>query len=123
MKPLIEIIESAHQKCSKLDFTDWDDFLGVFVCSIGYNIQKQSRRIFDPEFEDDPDMLFIDFAADLFEMSRSDMRKLLKNNGVKVNNQVPSQSLKVKDLPWIELGDWKVCVVKCGKNKFDFILM
>ena len=123
MKPLIEIVETAHQKCSSLVFENWDDFLGVFICCVGYNLQKQAKRIFDPDFTDDPDMLFVDFAANLLDMSRSDVRKLLKNNGVKVNNQLPSQSMKVKDLPWIDLGEWKVCVVKCGKNKFDFILI
>lgn len=123
MKPLIEIVETAHQKCSNLDFANWDDFLGFFICCVGYNFQEQTKRIFDPDFTDDPDMLFIDFAANLFDMSRSDMRKLLKNNGVKVNNQIPSQNMKVKELPWIDLDEWKVCVVKCGKNKFDFILM
>ena len=122
MKQLIDIIESIHTKCTKLDFTDFNDFLNVFVAVLGYDIQKQTRRIFDPGFADDPDILFIDFSADLLEMSRSDVRRLMKNNGIKVNNKAPGQDLKVVDLPWLELDGHKICVIKSGKNKFDFII-
>ena len=56
-------------------------------------------------------------------MSKSDIRKLIKNNGIKVNNKIPSPVLKVKDIPWIELAEHKIAIVKIGKNKFDFIIM
>ena len=91
------------------------------ITIIGTDVQKLTRRIFDPEWDNDPDTLFIDFIADLQEISKSDVRRL-KNNGIKVNNKFPTQDLKVRDIPWIELGEWKVCVIKLGKNKFDFIL-
>ena len=122
MKPFIDLLVSAHEKLSKLNFSDWEEFLGIFVLVLGYNIQEQSKRIFDPEFEDDPESLFIDFVSGYIEMSRSELRKLIKNSGIKVNNKIPSQDLKVKDIPWISLGEWKIAVIKIGKNRFDFII-
>lgn len=117
-KELIEVLETAHTKLSKLEFDNWEDFLGVFIAVIGYNFQRQIKRIFD----DDPDTLFIDFASELLEISKSDLRKLMKNNGIKVNNKPPTQNQKMKDLEWIELGEWKIAVIKIGKNRFDFIM-
>lgn len=122
MKSLIDIIESIHPKCTKLDFEDFDEFSLIMITIIGTDVQKLTKRIFDPEWDNDPDTLFIDFIAYLQEISKSDVRRLIKNNGIKVNNKFPTQDLKVRDIPWIELGEWKVCVVKLGKNKFDFIL-
>lgn len=118
MKNLIDIIETTHQKCSNLDFDDWEDFLAMFVCVIGFDIEKQRKRIFGG----DPDILLVDFLSELFDTSKSELRKLIKNNGIKLNNKVPSQDLRVKDIPWIDLGVRKVCVIKVGKNKFDFII-
>ena len=123
MKPFIDLLISIHEKLSKLNLSDWEEFLGVFNLVLGYNIQEQTKRIFDPEFEDDPEILFIDFVSGYIGMSKSDIRKLIKNNGIKVNNKIPSPALKVKDIPWIELAEHKIAIVKIGKNKFDFIIM
>jgi hypothetical protein len=123
MKPFIDLLISIHEKLSKLNLSDWEEFLGIFNLVLGYNIQEQTKRIFDPEFEDDPEILFIDFVSGYIGMSKSDIRKLIKNNGIKVNNKIPSPVLKVKDIPWIELAEYKIAIVKIGKNKFDFIIM
>jgi tyrosyl-tRNA synthetase len=123
MKPFIDLLISIHEKLSKLNLSDWEEFLGIFNLVLGYNIQEQTKRIFDPEFEDDPEILFIDFVSGYIGMSKSDIRKLIKNNGIKVNNKIPSPVLKVKDIPWIELAEHKIAIVKIGKNKFDFIIM
>ena len=123
MKPFIDLLISIHEKLSKLNLSDWEEFLGIFNLVLGYNIQEQTKRIFDPEFEDDPEILFIDFVSGYIGMSKSDIRKLIKNNGIKVNNKIPSPVLKVKDIPWIELAEHRIAIVKIGKNKFDFIIM
>jgi tyrosyl-tRNA synthetase len=123
MKPFIDLLISIHEKLSKLNLSDWEEFLGIFNLVLGYNIQEQTKRIFDPEFEDDPEILFIDFVSGYIGMSKSDIRKLIKNNGIKVNNKIPSPVLKVKDIPWIELEEHRIAIVKIGKNKFDFIIM
>ena len=90
MKPFIDLLISIHEKLSKLNLSDWEEFLGIFNLVLGYNIQEQTKRIFDPEFEDDPEILFIDFVSGYIGMSKSDIRKLIKNNGIKVNNKIPS---------------------------------
>ena len=118
----ISVIENSYAKLLKLDFLSWEEFLGIFIFVLGPNIQKQTRRIFDPEFNDDPDISFIDFSSEILEISKSEIRKLIKNNGIKINNKVPPLDLKVKDIEWIVLGEWKVAVIKIGKNKFDFII-
>ena len=100
MLTLEELIDHGYEKLVKLDFADWDEFLSIFIFVLGPNIQKQVKRIFDPEFSDDPEISFIDFASEILEMSKSELRKLMKNNGIKVNNKPPSQ----------------------GKNRFDFIV-
>lgn len=118
----IEIIENSYTKLLKLNFLTWDEFLGIFIFVLGPNIQKQARRIFDPDFNDDPEITFIDFSSEILELSKSEIRKLIKGGGIKINNKVPFQDLKVKDIEWIILGEWKVAVIKIGKNKFDFII-
>ena len=122
MLTLEELIDHGYEKLVKLDFADWDEFLSIFIFVLGPSIQKQTKRIFDPEFSDDPEIYFIDFASEILEMSKSELRKLMKNNGIKVNNKPPSQDLKVKDIQWIDLGEWNVAVIKIGKNRFDFII-
>ena len=122
MLTLEELIDHGYEKLVKLDFADWNEFLSIFIFVLGPNIQKQAKRIFDPEFSDDPEISFIDFASEILEMSKSELRKLMKNNGIKVNNKPPSQDLKVKDIQWINLGEWSVAVIKIGKNRFDFII-
>lgn len=118
MKSIIEVLETCHEKCSKLSFTDFEDFVSIVVCVIGYNEERLEKRL----FKGDDETNFIDLASELLEMSKSDLRKMINGGGLKVNNTVPDISVKVKDLPFIDLGERMACVIKIGKNKFDFIL-
>jgi tyrosyl-tRNA synthetase len=118
MKSLIDILETCHEKCSKLNFDNFEEFASIVVCVVGTNEDKLAKRI----FKGDEETNFIDFASELFEMSKSELRKLIKGGGLKVNNTVPDIAAKIKDLPFIDLGERMACVIKIGKNKFDFIL-
>jgi len=121
MKNIIEAIESVYPKCLKLDFNSIDEVIEIFtVLGLG-NYREFSRRVWDPTEE--PDALFIDLVAPLFDCSKSQIRTLIKGGGIKVNGKVPDINLKMADLEWIVLGSWLLAVVKIGKNRFDFILM
>ena len=124
-KTIVDIIESVWEKCKNLDIHT-DRELSEIMYVLGYLLPfpRFYDRVYDPVFcGDDPDLLFIDYASYIFGLSKSEIRRLIRGQGIKVNNIVPDPDVKVSDLPWIELdGGWKMCVIKKGKNEFDFIL-
>lgn len=125
MKNIVDIIESVHSKCRSLDFSGGiNDVVEIFYVLGLCKFPKFWDRVYDPVFcGDDPNLLFIDYASYIFGLSKSEIRRLIRGQGIKVNNIVPDPDVKVSDLPWIELeGGWKLCVIKKGKNEFDFIL-
>ena len=123
MKSIIDAIEQVFPVCNSLDFKDTNELFGTLYVLGIFGYEKTRKRIYDPVFGDDADDLsFVDYAANLFDTSRSEIRRSIKGRGIKVNNIIPNENLLVRDLPWIKIGDWKVCVIKRGKNEFDFIL-
>lgn len=119
-KNIIEIIEGVHKKCSKLEFDSLQDIIEIFAV-LGLNSAlKFGLRVWDKDLEENE--VYINRVSDLLNLSRGDIRRLIKGQGLKINNKVISPETLLSDLPWISLGDWKICVIKKGKNEFDFIL-
>lgn len=119
---IVDIIESVFPKCKNLDIKSTDE-LGKIMYVMGFLVPTSNfwSRVWEPEFEDD--VLLIDFLNSLWDVSKSDLMRLIKGSGLKVNNEIPSKDMKLGDLPWTDLDeDWSFCVVKKGKNQFDFIL-
>ena len=84
--------------------------------------EKFWERVWDPCC-DDIRLRLVDYVSGLWGISKSDVLRLIKGGGLKVNNQVPDKDVCVRNLPWIRFSkDWKFCVIKKGKNVFDFIL-
>ena len=119
---IVDIIEGVFQKCKNLEIKDIDE-LGKILYVLGFLLPSDRffERVWDPDI-DGQELTFVDYLNGLWGMSKSEIQRLIKGGGLKVNNQVPGKDMKVKDLPWISLGDWKFCVIKKGKNQFDFIL-
>lgn len=119
-KNIIEIIEGVHKKCSKLEFDSLQDIIEIFAV-LGLNSAlKFGLRVWDKDLEENE--VYINRVSDLLNLSRGDIRRLIKGQGLKINNKVIPPETLLSDLPWISLGDWKICVIKKGKNEFDFIL-
>ena len=123
-KTVVDVIESVYPKCKNLDFHSIQEVGEVFGVLGLLKFSRWWERVYDPVFcDDDPDLLFTDYASSVFGLSKSDIRRLIKGQGIRVNNVVPKEDIKVSDLPWIKLeGDWELCVIKKGKNEFDFLL-
>ena len=123
MDTIINIIESIYPKCSNLDIKNVGE-LGKIMYVMGFLTPKENfwKRVWDPCC-DDIRLRFVDYVSGLWGISKSDVLRLIKGGGLKVNNQVPDKDVCVRNLPWIRFGkDWKFCVIKKGKNVFDFIL-
>jgi hypothetical protein len=76
-------------------------------------------RIFDKNIDQDD---FIDFISNIkmFDLeSKADIRRLIKGNGIKVNNLNPPQ--KISDIKWLSVDNIDFAIIKKGKNDFDFI--
>ena len=122
-KTIVDIIESVYPKCKNLDFHSIQEVGEVFGVLGLLKFSRWWERVYDPEFCDDPNLLFTDYASSIFGLSKSDIKRLIRGQGIRVNNVVPKEDIKVSDLPWTKLeGDWELCVIKKGKNEFDFIL-
>ena len=122
---IVDIIESIFPKCSKLDIKSVDE-LGKIMSVMGLLTPLDfGRRVWEPKFEEDRRYIsLVDFISELWGVSKSEILRLIKGNGLKVNNVVPEKDMKLFNLPWISLNsDWSFCVVRKGKNVFDFILM
>ena len=119
MNNIVEIIESVHSKLSRLEF-NLADIISIFAVLSLNTVEKFNLRVWD-EIEEDNEV-WINRAALLFGLSRSDIRRLVKGGGLKVNNKVIPENTPLSDLPWLDLGDWKICILKKGKNEFDFLL-
>ena len=119
MNNIVDVIESVHPKLSRLDFNGVEDLIEIFAV-LGLNTaSKFCPRVVT---EDEEGEVYINRVSDLLGLSRSDIRRLVKGNGLKINNKVIPDTTTLSDLPWLNLGDWEVCVIKKGKNEFDFIL-
>lgn len=122
MSNIVEVIERMHGKLSKLDFPNGlQDLVEIFAVLGITTVEKFNRRVWD-SLEDGEDVNLIDFCSNLLGLSKSDVRRLIKGGGLKVNNVVPKEGVLLKDLNWIKMEDWDVCIIKKGKNEFEFIL-
>lgn len=123
MMNIVDIIESVYPRCKNLDFT-YPEEVGMVLGVLGLlRIDRLRERIYDPVFGgDDPDLSFVDYAAKIFEVSKGDIKRLIKGQGIRINNEVPGIDLKVRDIPWLVLDDWLVGIIRKGKNEFEFIL-
>ena len=117
---IIEIIEGVHRKCSKLEFNSLQDIIEIFAV-LGLNsATKFGLRVWDKDLEENE--VYINRVSDLLNLSRGEVRRLIKGQGLKINNKVVPRDTLLSDLPWISLESWKICVIKKGKNELDFIL-
>ena len=120
MNNLISTLEEVHYRLSKLDLT-LDALIEIFAVLSLNTVPKFNLRVWDEMIE--PDEMYPNRVALLFGMSRSDIRRLIKGQGLKVNNKVIPENTLLSELPWIDLGGgWEICVIKKGKNEFDFLL-
>ena len=120
---IVDIIESIFPKCKNLDIKNTEE-LGKIMYVMGFLTPKEKfwERVWDPCC-DDINLKFIDYISGLWNTSKSEIQRLIKGGGLKVNNEAPDKDIYVRNLPWIKLdNDWKFCVIKKGKNVFDFIL-
>ena len=118
---IVDIIESIFPKCKNLEINSVEE-LGKIMYVMGFLTPKEKfwERVWDPCC-DDINLKLVDYISSLWNTSKSDIMRLIKGGGLKVNNEVPG--LYVRNLPWIKLdNDWKFCIIKKGKNVFDFIL-
>ena len=117
MNNLISTLSEVHYRLSKLDLT-LDEMIEIFAI-LGLNTApKFCLRVVEGE-----DEVYINQVSSLFGMSRSDIRRLIKGQGLKINNKVIPENTLLSELPWIDLGGgWEICVIKKGKNEFDFLL-
>lgn len=116
---VVEIIKQVFPKCFKLDIKDQTELLQIMWSLSIITPKKIQERTFDPLFDEDN---FIDFISKIkmFGLdSKGDIRKLIKNNGLKVNNSVPKERLT--EIDWIKLGGVEFAIVRKGKNDFDII--
>ena len=120
---IVDIILSIFPKCKNLEIKDIEELWKIMYV-MGFLTPKEKfwERVWDPCC-DDINLTFVDYISNLWNTSKSEIQRLIKGNGLKVNNVVPNKDLCVRNLPWIKLdNDWKYCVIKKGKNVFDFIL-
>ena len=119
----VDIIEGVFPKCKNLDIKNTKE-LGNILYVLGFlkPTEKFFARVWDP-FVDNLELTLVDYLNGLWGMSKSEIQRLIKGGGLKVNNIIPSMDMKVRNLPWIPIDkDWRVCIIKKGKNQFDFIL-
>ena len=119
MKTVVEVIEGTFLKCSKLQIDTQDELLDIMWALSLTKVSKISERIFDIESDEDDFISFITNMKMFGLDSKGEVRRMLKNNGLKVNNQIPPE--RVSDINWIKLNDTQFAIVKKGKNDFDFI--
>jgi hypothetical protein len=116
---IVEIIQQVFPKCSKLDIKDQTELLQIMWALSIITPKKIQERIFDLTFDEDN---FIDFISKIkmFGLdSKGDIRKLIRNNGLKVNNSIVKERLT--EIEWIKLGAVEFAIVRKGKNDFDFV--
>jgi hypothetical protein len=119
MRSAIEIIKDVLPKCSKLDIKTQDELLEIMWALSIIKPNKINERIFDIDSDLDN---FIDFILNIkmFGLnSKNEIRKLIANNGIKVNNKSPLE--KISEIEWIQLNNIQFAIIKKGKNQFDFI--
>jgi hypothetical protein len=119
MRSVIEIIKDVLPKCSKLDIKTQDELLEIMWALDIIKPYKINERIFDIDSNLDN---FIDFILNIkmFGLnSKNEIRKLIVNNGIKVNNKSPLE--KISEIEWIQLNNIQFAIIKKGKNQFDFI--
>lgn len=112
MKSLINILSDVHPNLSKLDLNR--ETLLEAMWSIGIlNFKGISTRI----VEDETDLfqMIVDIG---FMPSKGEIRKMIKNNGLKVNNKVVNS---FDEIDWIKVDNIEFAVLKRGKVDFDFI--
>lgn len=118
MNSIIEAIEGAHRRLTTLDF-DIFELSEIFVV-LGFS--RPFPRFYERVWDGETEIGLITYISDLWGISKSDVRRLIKGGGLKINNSSVPENITLKDLPWLKIDDWKVCVIKKGKNEFDFIL-
>lgn len=112
MRSLINILSDVHPNLSKLNL-DKDTLLEA-MWSLGIlNFKGISSRI----IEDETDLfqMIVDIG---FMPSKGEVRKMIKNNGLKINNKIVNS---FNEIDWISVGDIEFAVIKRGKSDFDII--
>lgn len=119
MEDILKTIQNVHPACSKLNIQTQDELLGIMWALNIVRVQSITKRIFDINFDPND---FVEFIVNLrmFGLdSKGEVKKLIKNNGIKVNNKPPRE--KITDIEWIKLNRVEFAIIKKGKNDFDFI--
>jgi tyrosyl-tRNA synthetase len=119
MKTQIDIIKGVFNKCFKLEFESELDLLEILWALSIIDIVRINQRIFDLNVAEDHVITFITSIKMFGLDSKGELKKIIKNNGLKINNQPPPE--KISDIKWIKLNDIEFAVVRKGKNEFDFI--
>lgn len=119
MGNIIEIIQIVHHSCLRLDIKSQDELLQIMWALNIAKPQRITERIFDPFFDPDNFIEFISSIKMFGLESKGEIKKLIKNNGLKINNKPPCE--KITDIEWIRLNKIEFAVIKKGKNDFDFI--
>lgn len=119
MNNIVDVIESVHPKLSRLELNGLQDLIEIFAVLSLNTASKFCPRVVD---DSEGSEVYINRVSDLLGLSRSDIRRLIKGGGLKINNKVIPDTTTLSDLPWLDLEGWRVCIIKKGKNEFDFIL-
>jgi len=117
MKNIAELCVMTYERCNSIIFNDSEALLeSLFVLGL-LKPNEIIKRLFDKE----EDISIFDFIVDkkLFGIeSRGELRKLIKNNGIKVNNVLLKEK---EDIEFIKLDKIEFILVKKGKKDFEFI--
>ena len=112
MKTLIEILSGVHPNMTKLSFNKETLLEAMWAIGI-LNFKGISSRLIDDETD------LFQFIVDIgFMPSKGEIRKLIKNNGSKINNKVVNS---FDEIEWINIDEIEFAVIKKGKSDFDFI--
>lgn len=112
MKTLIEILSGVHPNMTKLSFNKETLLEAMWTIGI-LNFKGISSRLIDDETD------LFQFIVDIgFMPSKGEIRKLIKNNGFKINNKAVDSFDKIE---WINIDEIEFAVIKKGKSDFDFI--
>ena len=112
MKSLIEILGDVHNNLTKISF-DKDTLLETMWAIGILNFKGIHSRI----IEDETDLfqLIVDIG---FMPSKGEIRKLIKNNGFRINNKIVNS---FEEIEWITIDKIEFAVIKKGKKDFDII--
>lgn len=109
---MIDILKELHKKLSNLEISD----LKNVYWALGYKntFQQLALLTFDPEEE-----TLFEFLLNLkICESNSELKTLIKQNGIKINNE---KITIYENIKWLKIKHIEFAIIKKGKN--DFYLM